>query len=123
VTISIFHIGLPLDHPSIPESEAPKVAKRLGELQEQMRGAGYRYEFIYCSPESGLQDLKDQLRSQPCDGALVGGGIVGNPAMGSFLEEIVEAVGEVVPTAKVMLFDHSVDVRDMVEKCFKPLAD
>jgi len=122
VTISIFHIGLPLDHPSIPAEERPKITKRLSDLQEMMRGADYIYEIIYSSPESGLEGFKDQLRTQPCDGVLIGGGVVSNPAMTYFLEQIVNATHEAAPKAKIMFFNHSTDVRTTVERWFKPRA-
>jgi len=58
VAVSIFHIGLPLDHPSIPAEERPKITKRLRDLKERMTNAGYRYEIIHASPETGLESFK-----------------------------------------------------------------
>jgi hypothetical protein len=120
VTISIFHIGLPLDHPSIPAEERPKITKRLSDLQERMRAAGYNYEIIHASPETGLEGFKHQLRTQPCDGVLIGGGVASDPAMTFFMEQIIDATHEVVSEAKIMFFNHSVDVRTTVEHWFKP---
>jgi hypothetical protein len=116
--IFILHVGLPLDHPLIPSQERPKITKRLADLQQRMRGAGYNYDIAYASPESGLEDFKNQLRAQPCDGVLIGGGIASDPAMTYFMEQIVDAVHEVVPKAKIMFFNHSVDVRETVERWF-----
>jgi hypothetical protein len=120
MTVSIFHIGLPLDHPSIPAEERPKIAKRLSDLQERMRGAGYNYEIVYASPESGLEDFKRQLETQPCDGVLIGGGVASNPEMTYFMEQIIDATHEVAPKAKIMFFNHSTDPRATVERWFKP---
>ncbi len=119
MTVSIFHIGLHLDHPSIPAEERPKITKRLSDLQEKMRGAGYDYEIVFSSPESGLEDFKRQLRTQPCDGVLIGGGVVSDPAMTYFMEQIVDATHEVAPKAKIMFYNHSVDVLTTVERWFK----
>ncbi len=119
MTVSIFHIGLPLDHPSIPVEERPRVRKRLSDLQEMMRGAGYHYQIIYASPEGGLDDFKRQLRTQPCDGVLIGGGVAGNEAMSYFMEQIIDATHEVAPKTKIMFFNHSTDVRTTVERWFK----
>jgi hypothetical protein len=119
VTVSIFHIGLPLDHPSIPAEERPKLTKRLSDLQEMMRGAGYNYEIVHYSPESGLEGFKHQLRTQPCDGVLIGGGVVGNPELSYFLEQIIDATHDAAPKAKIMFFNHSTDVRTIVERWFK----
>ena len=116
MTISIFHIGLPMDHPSIPAEERPKVTKRLSDLQETMRGAGYSYEIVYASPEGGLEGFRHQLRTQPCDGVLIGGGVASNPAMTYFMEQIVDVTHEVAPKAKIMFYNHSSDVRTTVER-------
>jgi hypothetical protein len=114
--VSILHIGLPLDHGLIPVEERPKIMQRLSDLQERMRGAGYRYEIVYASPERGLEDFKRQLRTQPCDGVLIGGGVIGNPDMSYFLEQIIDAAHEVAPRAKIMFFSHTTDVRETVER-------
>ncbi len=119
MNVSIFHIGLPLDHPSIPAEERPKIAKRLSDLRETMRGAGYGYEIVYASPDGGLEDFKRQLRTEPCDGVLIGGGVVGNPAMSYFMEQIIDAAHEAAPKAKIMFYSHSTDVRSTVERWFK----
>ena len=120
MAVSIFHIGLPMDHSSIPAEERPKITKRLSDLQERMTHAGYKYEIIQSSPETGLDGFKHQLNTQPCDGVLIGGGVVGNEAMSYFMEQIIDATHEVVPKAKIMFYNHSVDVRTTVERWFKP---
>jgi hypothetical protein len=119
VTVSIFHIGLHLDHPSIPVDDRPQIAKRLTDLREMMRGAGYNYEIVHASPDSGLENFKHQLRTQPCDGVLIGGGVVGNPALTYFMEQIIDATHEIAPKAKIMFYNHSFDVRTIVERWFK----
>ncbi len=119
MAISIFHIGLPLDHPLIPVEERPKIAKRLRDLQATMRGAGYDYEIVHASPESGLESFKHQLRTQPCDGVLIGGAVGNDPSLSYFMEQIINTTHEVAPQAKIMFFNHSVDVRETVERWFK----
>jgi len=118
--IFILHVGLPLDHAAIPAEERPKIAKRLTNLQQGMRSAGYNYEIFTISPEGGLEDFKNRLRAQPCDGVLIGGGIASDPAMTYFMEQIVDATHEVVPRAKIMFYNHSADVRTTVERWFPP---
>ncbi len=118
MAISILHIGLPLDHPLIPVEERPKIAKRLRDLQERMTLAGYHYEIVHASPETGLDSFKHQLETQPCDGVLIGGGVAGDPAMSYFMEQIIDAAHEVVPKAKIMFYNHADDVRTIVERWF-----
>jgi hypothetical protein len=121
--LSIFHIGLPLDHPSIPEEERPKLTTRLRDLQERMTGAGYKYQITHASPDTGLDGFKHQLRTQPCDGVLIGGGVVGDPAMSYFMEQIVDVTHEVAPKAKIMFYNHSVDVGAILERWFGSRSD
>jgi hypothetical protein len=120
--VSIFHIGLPLDHPTIPAGDAPEIRKRLDDLRERMRRAGYGYEIIHASPEAGLEGFKHRLRTEPCDGVLVGGGVVGNPSLSYFLEQIIDATHEVAPKVKIMFYNHADDVRTIVERWFGPRA-
>ena len=118
LAVSIFHIGLPLDHPLIPAEERAKIAKRLSDLQERMTRAGYKYKITHASPETGLDGFKHQLKTRPCDGVLIGGGVVGNEAMSYFMEQIIDATHELAPKAKIMFYNHSVDVRAIVERWF-----
>lgn len=118
MSVSIFHIGLPLDHPSISAEERPKIEKRLRDLRERMIGAGYQYEIIHASPDTGLDPFKHQLEIQPCDGVLIGGGLAGNEGMSYFTEQIIDLTHEVAPKAKIMFYNHSIDVRTIVERWF-----
>jgi hypothetical protein len=118
LAISIFHIGLPLDHPRIPVEERPKIAKRLADIQERMRRAGYGYEIIHASPETGLEAFQQRLRTEACDGVLIGGGVAGDPGMSYFLEQIIDATHQVAPRAKILFYNHVDDVRVIVERWF-----
>ena len=88
-----------------------------------MTRAGYRYEIIHAAPDTGLESFKHQLRTQPPDGVLIGGGVVGNPTMSYFLEQIINVTHETVPKAKIMFYNHSDDVRTIVERWFGPRSE
>ena len=118
MSLSIFHIGLSLDHPMIPVEERTKIEERLRELKERMTHAGFRYEIIQASPETGLDCFKHQLETQPCDGVLIGGGVAGNESMSYFMEQIIDVTHELAPKAKIMFFNHSVDVRAVIARWF-----
>jgi hypothetical protein len=107
-----------LDHPSIPDEERPKIAKRLTDLRERMTRAGYNYEIIHASPEIGLNAFKLQLTTQPCDGVLIGGAVVGDPALSYFMEQIIDSTREAAPKAKIMFFNHSEDPQTTIERWF-----
>lgn len=83
-----------------------------------MRRAGYGYEIICASPETGLDAFRRRLQAQPCDGVLIGGGVAGNPALTYFMEQIIDLTHEVVPRAKIMFYNHADDVRVIVERWF-----
>ncbi len=123
MSLSIFHIGLSLDHPLIPVEERTKIRERLRDLQERMTRAGYNYEIIQVSPETGLDGFKLQLETQPCDGVLIGGGVAGNESMSYFMEQIIDVAHERVPKAKIMFYSHSADVRVIVERWFGPKSE
>jgi hypothetical protein len=116
VSISIFHIGLPLDHPSIAAGERPKLEKRLSDLRARMRDAGYDYQIMHASPGGGLEDFERRLRTEPCDGVLIGGGVVGDPELTYFLEQIINTAHELAPQAKILFFSHSTDVQVTIER-------
>lgn len=116
--ISIFHIGLPLDHPSIPIADRPELTTRLRNLQERMTQAGYNYQIVHASPDTGLDSFRRHLETEPCDGVLLGGGVLGNPALTYFMEQIINLTHEVAPKAKIMFYNHSVDVREILERWF-----
>jgi hypothetical protein len=104
----------------IPVEDRPKIKRRLRDLQERMTRTGYKCEIIQATPETGLDRFKLKLMAQPCDGVLIGGGIVGNEAMSYFMEQIIDATHEVAPRAKIMFYSHALDVRAIVERCFGP---
>ena len=123
MSVSIFHIGLSLDHPLIPVEERPKILRRLRDLQERMTRAGYRYEIIQATPETGLDDFRHKLKTQPCDGVLIGGGVAGNESMSYFMEQIIDVTHEAAPKAKIMFYNHAVDVRATIERWFGTPSD
>lgn len=117
---SILHIGLPLDHPLIPAADRPELTQRLANLRQRMQNAGYTYEFFHASPDTGLEAFKDRLRTQHFNGVMLGGGLLGTPEMSFFMEQIVDAAHEAAPHAKIMFHNHSIDVRDKIERWFPP---
>jgi hypothetical protein len=104
--VHIIHIGFPLDHPEIPPEDRPKIARRLSDLEQHMRSLGYIYEIHHASPETGLEAFAVRLRSAPCHGVLIGGGVAGNPAMSYFMEQIIDTAHSHAPQAKILFYNH-----------------
>ncbi len=118
MNVHIIHIGFPLDHPVIPVEDRPMLVKRLSDLQERMRSLGYAYEICHASPETGLDAFAQRLRSQPCHGVLIGGGVAGNPAMSYFMEQIIDLTHRLAPQAKIMFYNHIDDPSVIVGRWF-----
>jgi len=118
--ISIFHIGVPMDHPSIPDDLRPKVEKGLHEIAAAMSRAGFNYSLVYYSPETGLDGFAECLGRDRCDGVVIGGGVTSMPQMTYFMEQIVDTTHRHAPHAKIM-FIHGPEVnevRDAVGRWF-----
>jgi|GEM_PF-2458368 len=117
--ISILHIGLPMDHPSIPSDIRVKVEQGLKAVQIEMNKAGLNYQLVFYSPESGLDGFAKQLKTRPCDGVLVGGGVTNSADMTYFMEQIVDVTHVNAPQAKIMFIHEIADVHAAVDRWFK----
>jgi hypothetical protein len=111
---SVLHIGLPLSPPWLTADEGAKIAARLTGIRRRMEAAGYRYAVMYASPVSGLEEFRTRLRNEPCDAVVIGGGVAADPKLSAFKRQIIDAVSQEAPQAKLLEFDHSVDVEILV---------
>jgi hypothetical protein len=118
---SVLHIGLPLAPPWLTPDEGVEIAARLIGIRQRMEAAGYLYTVMHASPLEGLEGFRSRLRKEPLDAVVIGGGVVGNPKLSTFKQQIIDAVGEEAPHAKVLEFDHSVDIEILVGRALKPL--
>ncbi len=114
--LSILHIGLPLEPPWITEEDGKKIAARLADIRQRMQSAGYRYAVMHASPDGGLSEFRERLRTETIDAVLIGGGVVGDPKLATFKQQIIDAAHDVAPAAKVLEFDHALDVQLLVER-------
>jgi hypothetical protein len=83
-----------------------------------MEALGYRYQVMHVSPESGLAELRMRLKSDPCNAVLIGGGVAANEKFALFKQQIIDVTRAEAPTAKVLEFDHAVDVQTLLERAF-----
>jgi hypothetical protein len=119
MSLSIFHIGLPLDHHAVPEKVRDSIGQRLKDLQSSMQAAGLEYSYVHCSPETGLDSFADKLRADRCDGVVIGGGLINNPSLFYFMEQIIDVTHTNAPNAKIMFIATPEDVPDTVGRWFK----
>ncbi len=111
---SVLHIGLPLAPPWLTADEGEEIAARVTGIRQRMEAAGYRYVVMHASPDGGLEGFRGWLRTEPCDVVLIGGGVSADPELKGFKQQIIDAVREEAPEAKVLEFDHAVDVQVLV---------
>ena len=118
ILFSVVHIGLPLSPPWLTQRDGEKIAARLAGIRQQMREAGFRYDVLHASPDTGLTKFRKRLQADRVDAVVIGGGVVGDPKLASFKQEIVDAALDVAPQAKVLDFDHALEVPVLVRRAF-----
>lgn len=116
--ISVLHIGLPLVPPWLTAEEGEKIAVRLAGIRQKMEAAGYRYDVQHASPDGGLAEFRERLRAERIDAIVIGGGVAGNPNLASFKQQIIDAARDEAPEAKVLEFDHTLEVPVLVGRAF-----
>lgn len=116
--LSILHIGLPLEPPWLTVEDAKKIAARLADIRQRMHAAGYRYAVMHASPDSGLSQFRERLRTETIDAVLIGGGVAADPKLATFKQQIIDATHDLAPVAKILEFDHTLDVQFLVERAF-----
>jgi len=117
--ISVLHIGLPLAAPWLTVEEGSKIAARLADIRQKMEAAGYHYDVLHASPECGLTEFRERLRTEKVDVVLMGGGVAGDPKFAEFKQQIINAVREESPKVKILEFDHAVEVPTLVGRAFE----
>ncbi len=116
--ISVLHIGLPLVPPWLTAEDSKKIAARLADIRQKMEAAGYRYDILHASPDGGLTEFRDRLRTERIDAVLIGGGVVGDPKLAAFKQQIIDAAREEAPMAKVQELDHTLEVPLQLGRAF-----
>ncbi len=116
--VSVLHIGLPLAPPWLTPEDAETISARLTGIRQQMETAGFRYKVLHASPDRGLTEFRERLRAEHIDAVLIGGGVTGDPRLAPFKRQIIDAVRDEAPHAKVLEFDHALEVPVLVGRAF-----
>jgi hypothetical protein len=119
--ISVLHIGLPLMPPWLTQEEGKKIAARLVGIRQQMKAAGYQYDVLHASPATGLAEFRERLRRERIDAVLIGGGVIGDPKLAIFKQQIIDAAQEEAPTSRVLEYDHALEVPILLGRVFGTL--
>ena len=83
-----------------------------------MQAEGYGYELVFASPEEGLENFKSQLGARTPDGVVIGGGVVGNPKMRFFMEQIIDVIRTSAPGSKILLIGRPEEAPGAVARWF-----
>lgn len=117
--ISVLHIGLPLRLPWLTAEESQEIAIRLEAIRRKMEAAGYRYDVLHASPQEGLAQFRERLRTEQIDAVVIGGGVAGEPKWASFNQQIRDATQDEAPEAKVLEFDHALELPVVIGRAFR----
>ena len=116
--ITVLQIGLPLVPPWLTPEEGKKIAARLVDIRQKMEAAGYWYDVLHASPDGGLTEFRERLRTARIDAIVIGGGVIGDPKLAAFKQQIIDVAGEEAPAAKVLEFDHALEVPVLLGRAF-----
>jgi hypothetical protein len=116
--ISVLHIGLPLVPPWLTAEDGEKIAVRLAGIRQKMEASGYKYHVLHASPDGGLTEFREWLRAERIDAVLIGGGVAGDPKLASFKQQIIDAARDEAPEAKVLEFNHALEVPILIGRAF-----
>jgi hypothetical protein len=116
--VSVLHIGLPLTPPWLTQEDGEKIAVRLTGIRQQMEAAGFRYNVLHASPDTGLSEFRERLQAERVDAVLIGGGVAGDPKLAFFKQQIIDAARDEAPQTKVLEFDHTLEVPALVGRAF-----
>lgn len=83
-----------------------------------MEASGFHYEVLHASPESGLAEFRARLRAERIDAVLIGGGVAGDSSLTGFKMQIIDVAHDEAPEAKVLEFDHSLEVPVLIKRAF-----
>jgi hypothetical protein len=116
--ISVLHLGLPLAPPWLTQEDGGEIAARIRDIRQQMEVAGFQYDVLHASPDTGLTGFRERLQAEPVDAVLIGGGVAGDPTLASFKMQIIDAALGEAPQAQILEFDHALKVPVLVGRAF-----
>ena len=118
LSLSFVNIGIPVDHPSIPEPIRPKVRQGMDAIMAEYKRANCVMDCLFVSPEE-MDRVVSYLHSHPqLSGVVLGFGVRGNAELTVFFEEIVQAVREHAPQARLIFNTRPDDSVQAIQRSF-----
>ncbi|KAJ3138636.1 hypothetical protein HDU90_001079 [Geranomyces variabilis] len=134
---SVVLVGLPADHPKVPADMREKVAigkplshrelnPRLKKIESTIRETApdITYAFLPATPDEPIEHFKQRvLAVEPrVQGMVIGNGIRANMELTAWMEQLINALHEVLPDAKVMFNTFPTDTIDAIRRWFPASA-
>lgn len=113
---TILLIGLPKDHPIVPEH----VRAQLDALEGQMRQKGVNFQLVGVMPDESADKLRQVLSGYETtvDGVVIGNGFRSSSDRMVQFEQLVNIVRECAPAAKLLFNKTPADTLDAVRRWF-----
>jgi len=121
--LSFLTVGLPLDHPSVPEHMRERIRQAVTEAQAQYKRCNCDIQGFTPSPEGDLSDLVSRLQSHKLDGVVIGFGVRSNPDHTVLFERIVDAVRTHAPQAKLMFNSSPTNTLAAIQRSFPEVKE
>ncbi|KAI8585465.1 hypothetical protein BDZ88DRAFT_432612 [Geranomyces variabilis] len=123
---SVVLVGLPADHPKVPADMREKVAIGLKKIESTIRETApdITYAFLPATPDEPIEHFKQRvLAVEPrVQGMVIGNGIRANMELTAWMEQLINALHEVLPDAKVMFNTFPTDTIDAIRRWFPASA-
>ncbi|KAJ3164901.1 hypothetical protein HDU88_004881 [Geranomyces variabilis] len=134
---SVVLVGLPADHPKVPADMREKVAigkslsqrklnARLKKIESTIRETApdITYAFLPATPDEPIEHFKQRvLAVEPrLQGMVIGNGIRANMELTAWMEQLINALHEVLPDAKVMFNTFPTDTIEAIRRWFPASA-
>ncbi|KAJ3036912.1 hypothetical protein HDV00_002205 [Rhizophlyctis rosea] len=119
-TPSVVLVGLPYDHPQVPENLREMVRAGLQQAEQSVAALPFpvKYEFIPTRPEDSLDILKQNLIDRKVDAVVIGNGIRSNMGLTPWMEKIINTAIEARPGVKILFNTLPNNTSDAVARWF-----
>jgi len=94
--------SLPHDHPLVPAHIQDQIHIGLKKSEQLITQAGYELQWSYVTPEKGMDQFVEYLTTRKPAGVVFGYGVRGVKELSPLFEDLVNAVVEKAPGAKLM---------------------
>ena len=115
--LSFIVIGVPPHHSSVPKEKQAEVERELHDADEEYAACNADVQKYHTTPEQ-LQETAEYLRSHRLDGVVIGMGVRGNPELTHWFEQLIGAVRQHAPHARLMFNTRPDDALEAIQRWF-----